>query len=344
MSRDEEKKQTAEENPYLALRQAKIARNQARLRELGLLRKQSVQRSLPSSSAKLSSSVSIEKKISIPVRRSRRLSQQEDAVNYKEPTIAADTGRPIVKRQRVDTSSESLPAQNISDKAPKPRPPPSANSVRGISLSTRRLVSGDDNNAPNKHRHGLLGIPMEKTGKEFVVYEAFEQAASQEDQLRLENSRLSFNKYSGVQEWENCIFLWVNLGGKGNSVFNEFLEGGHQITWFGGSRMVDDSPIVQKLLAWGKEPTSWHTSTESKGSDSNYSKLVLWCRRFEVERKAFGPYICLGRLAYASHEPASYPLSFVWRLLDAEKLLTHEDTKVRSAFQAMIKSANDAVS
>ncbi len=46
----------------------------------------------------------------------------------------------------------------------------------------------------------------------------------------------SFSKYSGVLEWSNCIFLWVNLEGA-SGYDNNFSQDGRFVTWFGGSRM-----------------------------------------------------------------------------------------------------------
>jgi hypothetical protein len=53
-----------------------------------------------------------------------------------------------------------------------------------------------------------------------------------------------FNKYSGVCEWNNCAFLWVNISkGGGVNYNNQFNEKGRFITWFGGSKMAQDSGI-----------------------------------------------------------------------------------------------------
>lgn len=52
-----------------------------------------------------------------------------------------------------------------------------------------------------------------------------------------------FSKYSGVVQWANGFFLWVNLSppsdhkGVGGYYPNMFLEEGRFLTWFGGSMM-----------------------------------------------------------------------------------------------------------
>jgi hypothetical protein len=328
---------SSEENPYLALREAKIKRNEARLRQLGLTSKQELVSSTidrsrvrqPQSNATVAS---------IPVRRSRRLSSLAEPVNYKDSTSDLDPLR--AKRPRVVTPSTDVQSATSLEDEGDPKPlkpqqaagapkPPAANSVRGISICAQRLALG------LLHRDsildeelvvttGLLGLPLEQTGKDYVISKSFEVAGSSEDKHRLGGSRLSFNKYSGVQEWHDCIFLWVNLGAKGGTIVNEFLEGGKKITWFGGSRMVDDSPVVEKLIRWGKEAT-----------DSS-SKIVLWCRQFDSDQNRFHPYVCLGRLSYDSHKPGSYPLTFVWSLLDAERMQLSGNSAVRENFSKFL--------
>jgi len=196
--------------------------------------------------------------------------------------------------------------------------------VRSISLNVEQLVLGDK----GKKKNGLLGQQVERTGKEFVIYQAFE-SASQEDYDRLKGSRLSFNKYCGVQEWQNAIFLWVNLGNKDNPVVNDFLDHAQQITWFGGSRMHDESPVILKLLKMGQQAVK---------SSSN---IVLWCRKYQVETKQFTPYVCFGRLGYQSHLIGSHPLSFVWNLLDYEKLQKHDDKNIRDRFEYFTSLSKD---
>ena len=66
-----------------------------------------------------------------------------------------------------------------------------------------------------------------------------------------------FSKYSGVLEWKNCVFLWVNLGPgplhggnddeigsvRGSKAVeltydNTFLNQGRSFVWFGGNKMT----------------------------------------------------------------------------------------------------------
>ena len=87
------------------------------------------------------------------------------------------------------------------------------------------------------------------------------------------------------------------------------------MTWFGGSKMHNDTPVIQKLIRIGIQ-------AKSKNSDtSNKSGIVLWCRMYDKERRCYRPYACLGRLSYDSHHPGSYPVKFIFNLLDYDRLL-----------------------
>ena len=205
---------------------------------------------------------------------------------------------------------------------------------------------------------------MARTGKEFVIHESFELASYENDRERLSghgHGRLSFNKYSGVQEWCNdTFFLWVNLGIRKNGnnvIINDFLDGGKRVTWFGGSRMHDESPVIQNLIRVGRrqqlqqqqqneqqEPVTQSretaepslTTTSTTTSKSSSGGIVLWCRMYNEEKRTFGPYICMGRLGYVSHIPGSSPLSFIWNLLDYDAIQSHPDISVRELFQQVI--------
>lgn len=311
----------AANNPYIALRQAKIRRNEARLAELGLLKPKIFTKTHAGSDAqtRLAKLPVAPKPAQEATRRSRRLSQQSEQPNYKEVALPSER---TPKRLRVLADDANL-AEIDASSFPPPEPivtkqiAPAANSVRSINIDCDELIVGEN---------GLLGKMMEQSGKEHVINKSFELAASFEDRQRLSGTRLSFNKYCGVQEWQNAVFLWINLGSKDNAVVNDFLNGGTQITWFGGSRMYDHSPVIHTLLRLGKEATE------------KTSRIVLWVRKYDVESKKFTPYICLGRLSYHSHQPGSHPLAFVWNLIDASFLKTNSDVSVKEQYESLIQT------
>ena len=298
-------------NPYLLMRKAKIARNEARLKSLGL---HSTKQQLVTPRPKTASAARAKPAAHDgPVRRSGRLSSKP-APSYKDVPASGDE-RSLSSRKRLRDEADLLEEKPLNKKRSDAKPPtaPAANSVRSISLDVAHLVADPE--------RGVLGRMLEHTGKEFIINTAFDRSASEDDKARLHGTKLSFNKYCGVQEWANCIFLWVNLGNADSP--NEFLEGGRQITWFGGSRMHDESPVMEKLVRYGKDATS-------------RDKIVLWCRMHQTETKKFSPYACLGRLGYQSHVPGSRPLSFVWNLLDYDELTSHSEKDVCDLFQSFI--------
>ena len=308
----------------MALRAAKIARNQARLKQLGLFKPQRQVRTNTALRARGSSASKPKKTYDVlasvgPRRRSARISGLETNPDYKE---SSDFRELRGKKRTLDETNPEETNTIIERIPPKPSPrpykasAPSANSVKTISLDASKLVDK------------FLAQPMEVFGKYFVIETSFQEAAHTEDQERLSGvPRLSFNKFSGVQPWKNVIFLWINVGGpkSAGSLVNEFSysDGSCRVSWFGGSRMTEDSPIIQDLIRLGKESASSKIPLDSG--------ILLWCRNYDWEAKKLLPYTCLGRLAYVSHEAGSYPVAFTWRLMDYKTMVANE-TK-RSVFQ-----------
>jgi hypothetical protein len=333
------------ENPYLALRAAKIARNEARLKELGLWKqppaskRQAVRRQKRIASSSPSPSATTDKKpkgaalvVVTPRRRSARISGLDHPPNYKEDSIVPlrKAGSNDIFVNEAEVESQGIDNSHVASRKRTPAAstteasipaPPKANSVRGLALNMTTLVDK------------FLGKPLANAGKEFVIEETFQKAAaSQEDLDRLGGVKLSFNKYCGVQQWKNGAFLWVNMGGGGgasNTVVNEFLEEGRLVTWFGGSRMDEESSVIQTLIQVGKEASAKFPVPLESG-------IVLWCRQFYTKSKKFGPYVCLGRLGYHSHVPGSYPVAFTWKLLDRQALT--ESSEKRKVFESIRNS------
>lgn len=176
-----------------------------------------------------------------------------------------------------------------------------------------------------------LGSPMKEFGKAHVV------ALANGGQLP------RFSKYSGVLEWSNAVFLWVNvLDEGGGSYKNEFLHGGKTLVWFGGSRLHSGESCICLAavfvcdLIWvspgyrsciGPAPF-WHPpgvagsdlvhrlaksaddgAREAGGGEDDCVMLFM--------RKPGEPYCCLGRLSLAQYgSSAGSNLRFEWRLRD----------------------------
>ena len=164
---------------------------------------------------------------------------------------------------------------------PKERPPPDARSTRAIKVDAAAFVDAN------------LGrqIPGPPT-KESVVT------------LLNGGKRPTFSKY-GTTEWRNAVVLWVNIGGGDyNNVFLDGEDGGLDLTWFASPRHHEGTPLVHRLLSAAPSDT-----------------VLLFCRLLEPGSSSkYEPYVCCGRLQYASHDGRRQPIKFVWRLRDAAAL------------------------
>ena len=99
------------------------------------------------------------------------------------------------------------------------------------------------------------------------------------DVVQIAHKNARFSKYSGVLEWKNCTFLWVNIQPDADYP-NKFLDGGKRMTWFGGSLMKKATPVVQRL---------------ARADGSNGDTIILFVR-FEKES-----YVCLGNIRWNPH-------------------------------------------
>jgi hypothetical protein len=209
-----------------------------------------------------------------PARGARGMMSDMDSYTSIEPDPSSCILSILVSPDQSLSSSSS----SLKKPAATQYPPHSARSIR---LDVHRLVSH------------FAGRTMKETGKAHVMNESARVASS------AKFDTISFNKYSGVQEWANAAaFLWVNLGSPNADVVNEFSHGGRRMNWFGGSRMHEHSSTVQNLVAAGTKrnhlgPFEKHAFTWSPNGGGG---VVLWCRRYAPLRNTFEPYVCLGRL------------------------------------------------
>jgi len=265
-----------ETNPYLELRREKIARNEARLRELGLLKTHAK----PALSAEADSKFQPEKgsngPMTVALRRSSRKrthvqSLAEDIVSDKEFLHDSQTS--------VDRATKRLASSSAAIIDDHKQSSFSSFSARAMHMNFAKLILGDTS--------GCLGRYMKNAGKAHVMEESARLGVE-----GYTGHNISFNKYSGVQEWGNdVLFLWVNLDAPDCDVVNEFRNGGCHVTWFGGSRMHNGTPVIRKLVRVGQDPNL------EKSSDKG---IILWCRKYNPETKGFSAYACLGRLAVSS--------------------------------------------
>ena len=319
-----------DENPYLRMRAAKIARNKERLESLGLMKKPLTRGASARSAAAAAASSSFTRPNkkrqsplpSVPVRRSAR--RAGIAVDYREwsgdSASATRAAAPIEATQisgdttsaaaevKIDEDALLAAKQSAASSATKP-------STKNTTCSVGAIV------------RRWLGKELESTGKAAVI-DAATRASTSVGGV----GTISFNKYSGLCEWQNdAIFLWVNINAPNADVKNEFLDGGRRMTWFGGSRMHDGTHGIQNLIRVGRKARNG-TLDEADG-------IILWVRVHDPSRKGFTPYVCLGRVCYDTHAPGTRPIEFVLKLLDYDELKHNKSgNKETSLFKEIVEA------
>ena len=361
-------------NEYLALREAKIKRNQERLHKLGLVTSSNNDNSSKSSSSKSSSSnnnngnslpnssttsrSTSKSSTTVELRRSSRrnksLSYQEDMnQGQQEMEITNENAKRKKRKRQISNNKNVEQISNITTNTNTTTISTNKDGVvtnknsKGVQIKHAMDAKPGTTRATFIDVHKILfgqfnhpicvGQQLSTFGKVAVVEHA-------DIQCQISNSSgngISFNKYSGVCEWKNdALFLWVNINAPNADVKNEFFSPestnnniqveavssaaaasaasaavtcNMQMTWYGGSRMKEESPVIRKLISVGQKAANDQLASSADG-------IVLWCRMYNTKKKTFDPYICFGRLSYYMHEPSEHPIKFIWNLLDYKVL------------------------
>ena len=218
-----------DENPYLAMRAAKMARNEAHLAALGLMKVPLQQAPKSAKSKKVAATTKDKHSEHEQLRRSlRRSPNLPRSHNFDSPLplVELPPTRKRPRRAAIGTGGaregESCVDLKSDDNELHPRTYPD-NSARSLTINVKNLVFGRTN-VPTDDGF-LLGKQMASTGKAFVMEDTARRSG-------FENiGKISFNKYSGIQEWGNAaLFLWVNFGAPTSEVVNEFLDGGREVS------------------------------------------------------------------------------------------------------------------
>lgn len=109
----------------------------------------------------------------------------------------------------------------------------------------------------------------------------------------------SYNRISGVLEWDNAVIVWVNIDDD-SSYANVFADNGETLhfTWFGATRHHLESPIIQKMLKLSKEESCF-----------------LFCR-FKG-----GDYMCCGRIIFITSDEHNGRLRIIWLIADRNRMM-----------------------
>lgn len=145
-------------------------------------------------------------------------------------------------------------------------------------------------------------------------------------------SNPKFSKMSGIQEWKNCVVLYVNVGDKyGNSYDNVFTQCGGCITWFAQPRQDEESSAIRTILStYDVQKKDLYSCDEMKDKaleeeeeDGNSRNKKISFPNWPVHlfcRMEGDTYTYCGRLKALNHEENKRPMKFTFQLLDAPLL------------------------
>ena len=235
------------------------------------------------------------------LRRSGRVRKLPAPV-YTTFDVDDDLGDANAKRKRAKTGGTTTTTTTAAA-ARKPSAPASANSLRALDARLWDVYVK------------YLGLPIPPPPNDGGLKAAVVRALSP-----VANPK--FSKMSGIQEWKNCVALYVNVGDKhGNTYDNVFTRAGSRISWFAQPRQDEDTPVIRSIV---KTATMDEESVEDarrraeEGEDAapRYVDwpLHLFCRMEGCE------YVYCGRLKMVDFEPNKRPMKFTMQLLDASLL------------------------
>jgi len=241
-----------------------------------------------------------------PTRRSSRV-KELPPMTYKEVASSYEyrkSARILDQPFDVDYTEEYIPEANVREFSPTKRS--SSRAVPRVKYDdyddcTQQAIEAGEEAAPapeERNKSKFLKANLEHFLSDEVLCEDIYCRTKMEVMvLASQNRHVRFSKYSGVVEWGNCVFLWVNVPAPGvkPDYPNKFREGGRVMSWFGGSKMHSATSVVERMQ---------RPKTE-----------VMLFVRFDK-----ASYTCLGRLGVEKTVLDAHPISFVWRLLDWERL------------------------
>lgn len=300
-----------------------ISRNSKYLAELGIHAVSNVQSRKSRSSVNRTPAVVTYVE---PVRRSSRIASLQEPVSYVEEGISPSrSGRisriEIKAEEPSNDSSSSKRRKTHSSDLPVGSFLPSASSAIGVNAVNVKVEMPESRPGFSSGMNAdiefwcspkQLGCPVEAYGKAAVM--SMSLGISEGFYSRSINASVRFNKYSGVAEWKNALFLWVNIIHDGSGQYeNSFSAGGQYMMWFGGSTMHAESRIVQRLI----HPCNQYPLNEKKDVAAAVAadNIVLLFVRRESEG-----YACLGRCKYVAVNLQMHPIEIKWQLLDFDLL------------------------
>ena len=136
-----------------------------------------------------------------------------------------------------------------------------------------------------------------------------------------------FSKYSGIQEWENCISLFVNVDS--SNYDNVWSNKGANMTWFAQQHQTVETRVIRRMLESCQDETIFEQNDET---DDNATYLKS-CIENEMKqtpillfiRNVGEAYVFCGAVKAFKVFLFEQPIRFIWNLNDWDTLQTKAD-------------------
>eukprot|EP01134_Creolimax_fragrantissima_P000328 CFRG0328T1 len=231
----------------------------------------------------------------IKLRRSTRRTRNLD-VEYKIDSEVLFRDR--VRKTRTAKGAETNQTVQLKSRSRHPMQAPiPPNSIRNLNANTKLL----DGYVGKFFPKNISGAAMKRAVMETLAAP----------------NRPTYNKMSGIQEWRNCIFLFINLDSL--SYKNTFRDDYERLVWFAQSSQTLSSPVICRLIR-SLDPNGF---TKDCGHDKCIGRL-----RAEVHlfcRPPSQPYFYLGEAIAAEFSTTdSLPIKFNLTLANVTQLRDSE--------------------
>lgn len=281
------------ESEYEKKRKERIASNKRKLAELGLddgqgLKMVGAAGSFPSAAPSRRSGIGrnkgkasrasrkVPKVLAPPTRRSNRIASLP-APDYKERSEAdvpgwrrslragEEAGKSLGARAGSEVRREEMQVRQVVYREPSLPDPRSSRAVEADLDKLRRA----------------LGDPIPRIGGQVKAAAMYFAAP--------EGVRPKFSRMSGIQQWRNAVFLFINVGG--NDYANIFEEEGNgddarcSVSWFAQKRQHELTPVILRLIA---SVTSLNNGASVKAKANGAGKKSKSDRQGKVKERERG--------------------------------------------------------
>ena len=135
-----------------------------------------------------------------------------------------------------------------------------------------------------------------------------------------------FSKYSGIQEWNNAVALFVNVGG-GTGYANVWSDGCRKMAWFAQPGQSPETRVIKRMLEHHHQTSG---AEGGQAEDSKPTPILLFIRNVGEA------YVFCGNVTVVPGELSlsSRPMRFTWQLSDYDTLMRSNDWQTLVDFKS----------